>query len=547
MKVYEALARAFADEGTHAVFTMMGDANMHWLNALDRIGVDIFDVRHEGAGLAMADGYARASGEPGVCSTTGGPGTTQLATTLVVASRARSPVVAFCGDSAVGDRHDAQHFDQRPFAEAVEAGFVRVDGAASACDAVREAFLRARSGPGPVILSVPQDIQQEEVKDTAYEASLTAGREAEATLDEAEVERAVALIQQAERPIVLVGRGAMNAGAGLQVIALADRIGALIATTLHAKNWLADHPWHLGISGGYGTKAARELLSSADCVIVVGASVSPYTSDQGALFRDATVIQIDRRSDLVMGDGRRADYALTADARLGVEALLARLPVRERPSTGLRTARVADELAQAYNDDSFVELEPGTLDPRAACRLLDEAIPEHIALILGSGQQIRFPTMLMRRPRPLIMAQHHFGCIGQGLTTAMGAVISTGRPAMTIEGDAGLMMHLAEFETAVRYCLPLLVVAMNDQALGAEYHKSVAIGLDGNLTLIDTPDLGGVGVGLGGRGHLVRSLDELAVAATEFVDDPAPTLLDVRISRRVLSIPYRRAYYGVDV
>ena len=165
--------------------------------------------------------------------------------------------------------------------------------------------------------------------------------------------------------------------------------------------------------------------------------------------------------------------------------------------------------------------------------------------MLGSGHQIRFPTMLLRRQRRFVVAQHHFGCIGQGLTTAIGAVLATGgRPAFVVEGDAGLMMHLAEFETAVRYELPLLVVAMNDQALGAEYHKSVAVGLAPELSLIPTPDLGAVGRALGGRGALVRTIGDLRREAAAFAEDPAPTILDVRISKTVLSIPYRRHYYG---
>jgi thiamine pyrophosphate-dependent acetolactate synthase large subunit-like protein len=130
----------------------------------------------------------------------------------------------------------------------------------------------------------------------------------------------------------------------------------------------------------------------------------------------------------------------------------------------------------------------------------------------------------------------------------MGAVVATGkRPAVVVEGDAGLMMHLAEFETAVRYDLPLFVVVMNDEALGAEYHKSVAVGLDPRLTRISTPDLGAVGIALGGRGALVRSVDDLRAAAAGFVAAPVPTLVDVRISREVLSIPYRRAYRHEDV
>ena len=177
--------------------------------------------------------------------------------------------------------------------------------------------------------------------------------------------------------------------------------------------------------------------------------------------------------------------------------------------TGFRTPAVAERLATAFADPASFELEPGTVDPRAACATLDELMPREFGLVLGSGHQTRFPTMLLRRQRPFILAQHQFGCIGQGLTIAIGAVLATGKtPTFVVEGDAGLMMHLAEFETAVRYDLPLLVLVMNDQSVGAEYHKSVAVGLDSKLTLISTPDLGEVGIALGGRGALVRSIDD---------------------------------------
>src|SRR5258707_15283868 len=92
MKVYQALARAFAAEGTTAVFGMMGDANMYWMDELHKLGVELIEARHEGAGLAMADGFRRTSEHPGVCTTTSGPGVTQLATTLGVSPRARTPL-----------------------------------------------------------------------------------------------------------------------------------------------------------------------------------------------------------------------------------------------------------------------------------------------------------------------------------------------------------------------------------------------------------------------------------------------------------------------
>ena len=549
MKIYEALARAFAAEGTTAVFDMMGDANMYWLNALAALGVDIYDVRHEGAGLAMADGWARFTGTPGVCSTTSGPGCAQLATTMVVASRARTPLVAFCGDVAWGDEDDAQHFDQARFAAATEAGFVRLSSADAAYSAVQTAFYRARLESRPIMLSAPLDIQQQPFDDDeTYTPSSVLLSAAPVHPNPERIRAAAEIVAQSKRPVVLVGRGAIRSAAGEAVVKLADRIGAIIATTLLAKNWLNDADYHAGISGLYATKTATGLFQEADCVIAVGASLNHYTTEHGYLYPNAKYVQFDTAPHLMLSDGRPADCYIQSDARVGLELLDELLEQQSVRSTGYRTADVRAQLAAAYDDPASFELEPGTLDPRAACLALDEAVPSEFGLVLGSGQQVRFGTMLLQRPRPFILAQHHFGCIGQGLTTAIGAVIASGKkPALLIEGDGGFMMHLAEFETAVRYDLPLLVVVMNDQGLGAEYHKSVAIGLNGELARISTPDLGRVGAALGGRGALVRTLDELRRAAEEFVVQPGPMLLDVRISPTVLSIPYRRLFYGQDV
>lgn len=165
MKAYEALAEAFVKEGTSDVFGMMGDANMHWMNALDRRGVRLYEVRHEGSGLGMADGWARTTGRPGVVTTTSGPGTSQLATSMIVANRARTPLVAFCGETSWGDQGAVQYLDQRRFAAAVECGFVHLSRADQAQEAVQRAFYQARTESRPVMLSAPIDIQQGELED----------------------------------------------------------------------------------------------------------------------------------------------------------------------------------------------------------------------------------------------------------------------------------------------------------------------------------------------------------------------------------------------
>ncbi len=173
MKVYERLAHAFKAEATTATFGMMGDGNMYWIYALDRLGVKVHEVRHEGAGLGMADGYARTTHTPGVATATCGPGVTQLATALVTASRAHSPLVAFCGEAPTTDDEYAQYLDQSRFAAACESGFVRLVSPDQADDVVRKAFYLAKTENRPIMLSCPMDIQQKtfEDDDEAYKPS----------------------------------------------------------------------------------------------------------------------------------------------------------------------------------------------------------------------------------------------------------------------------------------------------------------------------------------------------------------------------------------
>ena len=176
MKVYQRLANNFKAEGVTHMFGIMGDGNMYWMHELDKLGgVKMLEVRHEGAGLGMADGWARATRTVGVATATCGPGVSQLATALLTAARAESPVVAFCGEHPTNDQEYNQRLDQARFAAGCEAGFVRVNTPDDADDAVRKAFYMAKMESKPVMLSAPMDIQQKifEDEDEPYKPSST--------------------------------------------------------------------------------------------------------------------------------------------------------------------------------------------------------------------------------------------------------------------------------------------------------------------------------------------------------------------------------------
>jgi acetolactate synthase-1/2/3 large subunit len=549
VKAYEAMAEAFVREGTTDVFGMMGDANMHWMNALSTRGARLYEVRHEGSGLGMADGWARTTGRPGVLTATSGPGTAQLATSMIVASRARTPLVAFCGETALGDQGAVQYFDQRRFAAAIECDFVHLSRADQAWEVVQRAFYLARTQSRPVMLSAPIDVQLGESDDGEdYVTSVALADRPRLLPDPSRIAAAADLIRTSKRVVIVAGRGARSAGAGEELLTLQRRTGALFATTLQAKNWLCDRTeFHVGLSGLFGSKVAQELLQEADCVIGVGASLNSYTIEHGYLFPAASYIQIDVSPHLVMGNGHAADRYIQADAVTAVTALVQALEERSVQIEGFHTGEVRRRLTEPLRAEVDYVRQPGRVDPREAIRVLDEELPGEIGLVLGSGHQVDFGTMLFQRSREVLSNYGMFGAIGQAPLLAIGQVVAEGKPAFVVEGDASFLMHLSEFETACRYGLPLLVVVMNDEALGAEFHKAKAKGLNPELAVIPTPELGPVAVALGGGGATVRTAGELRAALAEYVREPRPTVIDIRITRDVLSIPYRRINYGEDV
>ena len=265
----------------------------------------MLEVRHEGAGLGMADGWARVTRTPGVATATCGPGVSQLATALVTAARASSPLVAFVGEHPLNDDEYNQHFDNALFAAACETGFVRVATPDSADDAVRKAFYLAKLESRPIMLSAPMDVQQKEFDDDEpYRPSSTLMQAAAVRPDVTALEQAADIIAGSKKPVILVGRGAMWSGAEKAVTKLGERIGALIATTLMAKTWLGDDEYHVGISGTYGTRTAMQLFEEADCVIAVGASMNRYTTEHGYLYPNARFVHIDAKPHVMMAGGR---------------------------------------------------------------------------------------------------------------------------------------------------------------------------------------------------------------------------------------------------
>ena len=547
MKVYEAVARAFVKEGVTDVFGLMGDGNMSWAAAMSKMpGVRMIDVRDEGAGLSMADGWARATGKVGVCNVTHGPGITRMTTSLVAAVKARVPVVVYTSRTHFNNEWQNQSLNQDRLVGATGAGYIEVLTPAFAEDAVRQAFFQARVQKRPVVLAYPMNVQSMNIDsdgdDYQPSSTLYAGQQRIKPADE-QLAQAVKIIAASKRPVVVVGEGAVQSGAVELAGQLAQRIGALTATSLVAKGALHGE-FHAGISGMFSTRVVMGLFEEADCVIAVGASLNPHTIEGGLLYPNARIVHINSEPVVLMGNDKLADCYVQGDALATLRAIDEELSQVIVFKENFRTPTVKKILLNADRDPAEYEIEAGTVDPREASRVIDDKLPSDVGIAIGVGHSFAFPVMIMNKPRVLHEFVNGFGSIGQTLPTAIGMAVALGKPFALIEGDGAAMQNIQELDTASRLGIKLLFIILNDEGLGAEYHKLKATGFDPMLSTLRSPDFGGVARAFGCRGRVARTLDELASGIDEFMAGDGPMVLDVRISRNVVNITYRRMYYG---
>src|SRR5262245_28568208 len=264
MKVYDAVANAFVKEGGTTVFGLLGDGQLTWWAAMAKHkGVRLIDAREEGQGLAMAEGWARASGQVGVCSVTHGPGLARLSLSLIAAARSRTPIVVHTATTSFNDEREIQYLNQDRFVNAAECGYIEIMKPDYAEEAVRQAFFRARREARPIVLSVPVDLAGKDTDSEGdeYVTSAQLGgsqQKIRPALDR--VQEAVRIIAGARRPVIVLGRGAKDPQAQEAADRLGKRIGALIATSLLAKGTLNTSEWHTGVSGQFSPRAAMKLF-----------------------------------------------------------------------------------------------------------------------------------------------------------------------------------------------------------------------------------------------------------------------------------------------
>ena len=540
---YEVMAEMMVAEGVTDYFALLGDANMHLATHLDTLGVRMIHVRHEHCAVAAAIAWARKTGRTGVASVTCGPGLTQLMTALPAAVRARIPLVVFAGEAPLTRAWYNQGIAQAPFVEATGAAYRSLHHPPRFATGIRDAFLQARTEGRPVVVGVPFDLAESQAPANAPLAVPSAELlpdSAPLSPDQTQLAGARAMIDAADKVIVMGGLGAVAADAGPASAALADRLDGLLATTLPARGLFHDHPFNLNVAGGFSSEIARECFAEADLVIAVGGSLASHNSDSGKLWPKAKVLQIDI-APATMAQGRRAaDATLRADARLGVEALLVGLDQRPRH---WRSDALATDIRTRPFDSAPFEITDGTHDPREVVAALEAALPAECQLVNPSGHCSCFFAHMPSRPQSNFLTIREFGAIGNGISFAMGvATARPDQPVVLFDGDGSLMMHIQELETIRRHGLRVIVFVINDGAYGSEIHKLRADGLPDHGAVFGRPDFAAIARGFGITGRRLDDLADLPALVEEVIASGDPAVIDVPISDQVVSPVIQRSH-----
>jgi acetolactate synthase-1/2/3 large subunit len=339
-----------------------------------------------------------------------------------------------------------------------------------------------------------------------------------------------------KQPLILAGRGAVEADAGPALRRLGEQTGALLATTLRARSLFDGDAFNVGVCGTHSTAVGSELITQSDCVLAFGASLNPWTTYKNALFPAAVLVQVDD-DQAAIGRFLPAAIGIQGDTRAVAEALVAELDRRGHRSQGVRNDRVRHAIESHRDDADVKDKSTETLvDPRMLMMALNGMLPRDRILCVDAGQQARFAIRYLqtREPRHLVYSVD-FGGLGLGFGTAAGASVGNpGRLVVSAVGDGGAMMALGDLETLVRLQLPILVVISNDEAYGAEVNAFADLGLDTTLAQTPCPSFEAMARSMGARAATVRRVADLHVVA-HWLDEcpPLPLVLDCRVNPAV--------------
>ncbi|HEH9400284.1 TPA: acetolactate synthase 2 catalytic subunit [Aeromonas sobria] len=519
------LVQALKKQGVTQVFGYPGGAIMPVYDALYDGGLAHQLCRHEQGAAMAAVGYARASGQVGVCIATSGPGATNLVTGLAEALLDSVPLVAISGQvpcAAIGT--DAfQEVDVLGMSLSCTKHSFMVTDVADLPQVIADAFAIASEGrPGPVLIDLPKDVQLAAV---TTQSPLFAVAEPQA-LNPSELAAARTLLAAAERPLLYVGGGVGMANAEQQLRDFAAVTGMPAVTTLKGIGALdPDSPVYLGMLGMHGTKAANYAVQQCDLLVVVGARFDDRVTGKLEEFApEAKVIHLDVDA-AEFGKRRAAEVGITTDLKLVLPRLampLSIAPWREH------CAAMAREYAFRYDHPGQAIYAPALL------KQLSAKLPESSVVACDVGQHQMWVAQHMRFTSPRNhLSSAGLGTMGFGLPAAIGAKMS--RPedeVVLVSGDGSFMMNVQELGTIRRAQLKVKMVLLDNQRLGMvrQWQELFFDGRYSETILSDNPDFVALAAAFGIPGETITCKEQIAGALDRLLASEGAYLLHVAIS-----------------
>jgi len=548
MKGSEAIVQSLVEEGVKHVFGILGGAIMEVYDVFyttPKEDLRHILMRHEQCAAHAAEGYARASGKVGVCMATSGPGATNLVTGIADAHMDSTPIVALTGNVAthlIGN--DAfQEADIVGITMPITKHNFQITDPDDIPVVFKQAFTIATTRrPGPVLIDLPKDIQQKELtKKFSYpkDVELPGYRVVSGSGHPKQINDAVKLLMNAERPVILAGGGVILANASRELHNLAVSLNIPVVTTLMGKGCFPEeHALALGMIGMHGRKAANLIVSNCDVLFSVGTRFSDrITGDVRTFATEAKIIHVDMDSAEI-GKNVRVDVPIVGDAKLVLQNMLTTIGKRKRKGGTewhKKIARFKKEFAPKYDYDNK------PIKQQRVMKEINELIDDKTTITTEVGQcQMWCAHYLnIKNPRTFITSGG-LGTMGFGFPAAIGAKVA--KPdckVIDVGSEGSFMMTGQDLATCVVEDIPVTVVLLDNRYLGmVKQWQDLFYGKRYSHTYLgEVPDFVKYAEAFGAKGILIERPSEIKETLKKATKSKEPWVVDIRVDRDECCLP----------
>ena len=536
---------ALEKEGVELVFGLPGGANLPMYDELYKSNIRHILVRHEQSAAHMADGFGRVSRRPGVCFATSGPGATNIVTGIATAQADSAPMIAVTGQvpSKMIGRDAFQESDIIGISNPIVKYAFQPQDPAEIPEIVKKAFYISSTGrPGPVLIDIPKDVQQNEAEMNFPENIKIRGYHPWVDPDIREIERAIEMLLSAERPIILAGGGVIISGAFAELQSIAELLMIPVVTTFKGKgSFPENHPLSLGPIGMHGHAEANKMMVEADCVLAAGSRFSDRSVGTFEEFeKRLKIIHMDV-DPAEIGKNQTTNVAVVGDVktslRIMVKMLIQKVIKRNGDYPWLKRVK---ETKEYFKENLKIPDHP--LAAAKVLRKLREVLPHQSIVTTEVGQHQMWASLFFDVIQPgTFFSSTGLGTMGWGFPAAIGAkAAKPGVPVLDIAGEGSFNMTENSLAVSVLDNLPVIVFVMNNFSLGmvAQWQRTFydrrMIGID----LKNCPDYVKVAEAYGAQGIRAQSVEEVGNAVKTALKSDVATVIDIPIDPEEDVLPF---------